>query len=196
MSWQHLRFLPKILSNFWVVLSSDRNPVLVITVYRYCCQFFIHWRLKLLIKLSYMIFLSSVHSILKFKALITKKHKAIGFSNWVHQVPPITGIMLYMLSRRLILQSIIKIPSVIYTYELHFTITHSFFKRKSQICSKLHQLSWKKKLWVYVQDKLRDFLIKKRWRKSSHSQIFESNRLNEQNVGLWGSYDLKQGNPS
>ena len=39
-------------------------------------------------------------------------------------------------------------------YGLHFTITHSFFKRQFQICSKLHQLSWEKRQCIYVQDKL------------------------------------------
>ena len=42
--------------------------------------------------------MSSVHSIFKFKALATKKHRAIWFSKWVHQVFPKTGIMLSMSS--------------------------------------------------------------------------------------------------
>ena len=135
--------------------------------------------MKFLIRLSYLIFLSSVHSIFKFRALITKKHKAIGFSKWVHQVPPITGILLYMLSRILILQSIIKIPSVVYTYELHFTITHSLFKRQSQMCSKLHQLSWKKRQWIYVWDKLGSFFNKKKGKKKFTFPICDPSRLNE-----------------
>ena len=144
LSWKHLSLLPTILRDFLEGLSSNRKPVLVIIVYWDCCQIFLHWRLKFLIKLSYQIFLSSVHSIFKFKASITKNHKAIRCSKWVHQVFPITGIMLSMLSRRFILKSIIKSTSVIYTNELHFTITHSFFKRQSQMCSRLHQLSWGK----------------------------------------------------
>ena len=149
LSWQHLIFLPTIRSNFWVVLSSDGNPVLGIIFYRHCYQLFLHWRLKFLIKLSYLILLSSVHSRFKFKTLITKKHKAIGFSKLFHQVFPITGVILSMSSRILVLQLIIKIPSVIYTYELHFRITHSLFKRISQICSKVHQISLKKTMVIY-----------------------------------------------
>ena len=144
MSWKHLSLLPTILRKFRVGLSSNRRPVLGIIDYWHCYQLCLQWRLELLIKLSYLIFLSSIHSIFKFKALITKKYKAIGFSKSVHQVFPITGIMLSMLSRRLFLQSILKSPSVIYTYELHYPITHSFFKRKSQMCYKVHQISWKK----------------------------------------------------
>ena len=101
-----------------------------------------------MIKLSYLIFLSYVHSRLKFKALITKKHKAIGFSIWVHQVFPINRTMLSTLSRKLNLQSNINTLSLIYTYELHFRITHSLFKRISQICSKVHQISLKKTMVI------------------------------------------------
>ena len=151
LSWQHLSLLPTILSDFRVGFRSDRRPVLGIIVYRHCCQIFLHWRLKLLIKLSYLVFLSSAHSIFKFKALITKNHKAVGFFKWAHQIFPITGIMLSMLSRILILKSIIKSPSMIYTYELNFTITHSLFKRKSQMCSKLHRLSWKKAMGICLR---------------------------------------------
>ena len=136
-----LEFPVKILSNFLVGLSSDRKPILVTMVYRDCCQIFFHWRLKILIKLSYLIFLSSVHSRFKFKSLINKKHKAIIFSKWAHQVFPITGIILSILSRRFIQQSVIKSPSVRYTYELHFKITHLLFKRQSQMCSKLRRFS-------------------------------------------------------
>ena len=149
LSWQHFSLLPTILIDFWVGLSPDRKPVFGIIVYRNCYQIFLHWRMKFLIKLSYLIFFSSDYSRFKFKALITKKHKVMGFSKWIHQVLPITGILLSMLSRRLILKSIIKIPSVIYTYELHFTITHSLFKRQSQMCSKLQLLSWKQMQWIY-----------------------------------------------
>ena len=115
MSWQHLILLPTIISDFSVRLNSDRKPVLRIIYYRNCYQLFLHWRLKLFIKLSYMIFLLYVYSRLKFKALITNKNKDIGFLKWGHQVSPITGIIVSVLSRRLILQSIIKSPSVIYT---------------------------------------------------------------------------------
>ena len=38
-------------------------------------------------------------------------------------------------------------------YGLHFKITHSLFKRQSQMCSKMHQLYWKMNR-IYVQDKL------------------------------------------
>ena len=145
LSWQHLSLLPTILSNFWVGLNSDRRLVLIIIYYWHCYHLFMQWRLKFLIKLSYLIFLSSVHSRFKFKALITKKHEAIGFSKWVHQFFLITGTMLSMLSRNFILQSIWKSLSVIYTYEKHISITHSLFKRKYQMCSEMHQISWKKR---------------------------------------------------
>ena len=150
LSWQHLSFLPTIPRDFWVGLSSDRRLVLGIIVYRKIYQLFLHWSLKFLIKLSYLIFLSSVHSRFKYRALIAKKHKSIGFSKWFHQTFPITGILLSMFSRRLILQQILRSPSMIYTYELHFTITHSLFKSKSQMCSKLHRISWKKMQWIYI----------------------------------------------
>ena len=42
---------------------------------------FLQWRLKFLIKLSYLIFVSYVHSRFKTKALITKKHKAINYES-------------------------------------------------------------------------------------------------------------------
>ena len=135
-----MSFLLTILRDYLVVLSSNRKPVLGIIVYWHCCQLFLHWRLIFLIKLSYLILLSSVHSRFKFKALITKKHKSIRFSKQVHQVFTITGIMLSMLSRIFILQSIIKSPSVIYTHELYFKITNSLFKRKYHFFSKLHKL--------------------------------------------------------
>ena len=80
LSWQHLSFLPKILINLWVGLSPDMKPVLEIMVYQHCYQLFLHLRLKFLIKLSYLIFLTYVNSRFKFKALITEKHKAIIFS--------------------------------------------------------------------------------------------------------------------
>ena len=66
--------------DFLVGLSSNRRPVLRIVVYQHCHQIVLHWRLKFLITLSYHIFLSSVNSRFKFKALIAKKHKATGFS--------------------------------------------------------------------------------------------------------------------
>ena len=128
-SWQHFSLPLTILRHFWVGLSSDMKPVLGIIVYQHCYQLFLHWRLKFLIKLSYLILLSSIHSVLKFKPLITKKHKAIRFSKLVHQVLPITGIMLSILSRRLILKSIIKIPSVIYTLWTTFH-NHPFIVQK------------------------------------------------------------------
>ena len=95
--------LSTILSNFRVVLSSDRRPVLGIVDYRHCFQLFLHWGLKLLIKFSCLIFLSSIHSRFKFMSFATKNHKAILFSKWVHHVPPITGIMLSFSSRIFIL---------------------------------------------------------------------------------------------
>ena len=171
LSWQHLSLLLTTLSNFWVGLSSNRKPVLGIIYYRHCYQLFLHWRLKFLIKLSYLTFLSSVHSRFKFKELTTKKHKAIRFSQWVHQVFPITGIMLFMLSRRFILKSIIKSLIMIYTYGLHLTITHSLFKSKFQTCSKMHQISWKKGNGCMSKTNLVLVLTNKRGRISSHSQF-------------------------
>ena len=130
LSWQHLILLPMILSNFWVGLSSNRKPLFGIIDYRHCYQIFLHWRLKLCIKLSYMIFLSSVHSRFKFKVLATKIHKAIGFSKWVHQVFPTTIIMLSMLSRRFILKLILN--SIILIYTLWTTYhNHPFIVLKS-----------------------------------------------------------------
>ena len=87
MSWQHLSLLPTILSDLQVGLCSNRRPVLGIIDYQHCYQLFLHWRLKLLIQLSYLILLSSVHSRYKFKALITKKHKAIAFPNQFIKFP-------------------------------------------------------------------------------------------------------------
>ena len=84
--WQHLTLILTILSNFWGGLIYDSKPLLGIIVYWHCYQLFLHWRLKFLIKLSYLIFLSFVHSRFKFKALITKKQKYTGFSKLAHQV--------------------------------------------------------------------------------------------------------------
>ena len=152
-------------------MLSLQWPVLVIIDYWHCYQLVLHWRLELLIKLNYLIFLSSVHSIFKFKVFVTNKCKAIGFSIWVHHISPIIRIMLSMLSRILILQSIINIPSVKYTYKLNFTITHSLFKRQSQMCSKLNQLSWKKGSGYMSKTNLVLVLTNKRGRESSHSQF-------------------------
>ena len=115
MSWQHFRFLLTILIYFWVRLISDRRTVLGIKYYRDCWQLFIHWRSKLLIKFSYLIFVSYINSIFKFQSFVTKNHRAIGFSKLVHQFSPITGIMLYILSSEIIIQSISKSLSVVYT---------------------------------------------------------------------------------
>ena len=175
--WQHLSLLPTILTDFLVVLSSDRKPVLGIIVYQNCYQLFLHWRLKFLIKLSYLVFLSSVHSRFKFKASITNKHNSIGFSRWVHQFFPITGIMLSMLSRRLILQLMIKSQIVIYTYDLDFTITYSLFKMQSQMYSKLHRLSWKIGNGYMYKTNLVLVLTNKRGRKMSHSQFLTQTDL-------------------
>ena len=103
LSWQHLSLLPTILRDLRVGLSYNKRPVFGIIDYRHWYQLFLQWRLKLLIKLSYLAFLSSFHSRFKFKALITNKHKAIGFSKWVHQFFPITGTILSMLSRKCII---------------------------------------------------------------------------------------------
>ena len=131
-----MSFLPTILIDFWVAISSNRRPVLVIIDYWHCYQLFIQWRLKLLIKISYMIFLSSIHSILKLKAYATKKHKAVRFSKGVHQVYPITRIMLSMLSRRFVLWSILNIPSVIYTLWTTFHNQPFIVKKLMIICSR------------------------------------------------------------
>ena len=72
-----------------------------------------------------------------------------------------------------------KSPSVIYTYELNFTITHSLFKMQSQIFSKLHQLSFKKSQWIYVQDKICAYFNKKKGKKKFTFPIFDSSRLKE-----------------
>ena len=68
MSWQNLSLLPTIISDLQVGLSSDRRPVLGIIYYRNCHQLFLHWRLKFVIKWSYMIFVSSE----KFKIHTTR----------------------------------------------------------------------------------------------------------------------------
>ena len=81
-------------------------------------------------------------------------------------------------------------------YVLHIPITHSLLKSQSQMCSKLHQLSCKKRQWIYVQDKLGACFNKQKGKKNFTFPIFESNILNKQNVDLWGSYGLKQGNSS
>ena len=57
-----LDLLVTILSELRVGLSSYRRPVLGSIDYRHCHQLFLHLRLKSVIKLSYMVFLSSVHS--------------------------------------------------------------------------------------------------------------------------------------
>ena len=76
-------------------------------------------------------------------------------------------------------------------YGLHFTINHSLFKRQSQICSKLHQISWKIQ-WLYVQDKM--FINwtpiqetwclfkKKRIRISSNAQFLTTNYYPHQKI--------------
>ena len=60
---------------------------------------------------------------------------------------------------------------MIYTNELHFTITYPLLKRQYQMCSKLHQPPWKKRKWIYVWDKLGACFNKQKGRKSSHSQF-------------------------
>ena len=57
--WQHLSLLPTILINLRVELSYHRRPVLGIIDYWHCHQLFLRWGLNFVIKLSYMIFVSS-----------------------------------------------------------------------------------------------------------------------------------------
>ena len=77
-------------------------------------------------------------------------------------------------------------------YGLHFTITHSLFKSQSQMCSKLHQLFWKKKARDICSRQtvhhlntntknLVLFLTKKGGIAISHSQFSTTNSYPQQN---------------
>ena len=102
-SLEQLSLLPTILMNFWVVLNYNGKSVFGIIFYQHFYLSVYPLKVEILDWVKFLIFLSFVYSRFKFKALITKNHKAIGFSslssfpyNWdnvIHVIKKIYSII-------------------------------------------------------------------------------------------------------
>ena len=127
---QHLSFLPTILSDLWVGLSSDRRPVLGIINYRNCYQLFLHWRLKFVIKWSYIIFVSyekfNIHTTTHWSPRRIRPldfpNEFINFSLWL-------GKKIQCYQENIWDDKFLKVHVWSIHYGLHIPITHSLFKR-------------------------------------------------------------------